>query len=47
MGNERPPRINSRPIQPKQTDPETERVRDSLKNPFASHYGKAKGADQR
>jgi len=43
----RPPRIGSKPVRPKETDPETERVRDSLKNPFAKHYGKHKGADQR
>jgi hypothetical protein len=25
-----------------QTDPKTEQVRDTLKNPFAKHYGKDK-----
>lgn len=44
---ERPPRFGSRPVQPKETDPETERVRLSLKNPFAKHYEKDKGADAR
>jgi hypothetical protein len=38
----RPPRIGSKPVQPKQTDPKTEQVRDTLKNPFAKHYGKDK-----
>jgi hypothetical protein len=43
----RPPRIGSRPAQPKQSDPETEQVRGTLKNPFAKHYGKDRGAEQR
>jgi hypothetical protein len=44
---QRPPRTGSRPVQPKETDPETEQVRDTLKNPFAKHYGRDKGAQQR
>jgi hypothetical protein len=45
---QRPPRIGSKPIQPKkETDPETEQVRNTLKNPFAKHYGRDKGAEQR
>lgn len=44
---ERPPRFGSRPTQPKETDPETEKVRDTLKNPFAKHYGKDGGASAR
>lgn len=47
MGQPRAPRTGSKPVQPKETDPETERVRDSLKNPFAKHYGRHKGADPR
>lgn len=41
---QRPPRIGSKPVQPPkgQADPETEKVRDTLKNPFAQHYGKDK-----
>lgn len=45
---ERPPRFGSRPTPPpKETDPETERVRVILKNPFAKHYEKDKDADAR
>lgn len=43
----RPRPIGSQPAQPKQSDPETEQVRNSLKNPFAKHYGKVQGAEQR
>lgn len=36
--------IGSRPTPPpKDPDPETERVREALRNPFARHYGKDKG----
>lgn len=45
--NARPPRTGSQPVQPRETDPETERVRLSLKNPFAKHYGQDRGADPR
>jgi hypothetical protein len=43
----RPPRTGSQPVQPKQSDKETEQVRNTLKNPFAKHYGRDKGAEQR
>lgn len=47
QSSQRPPRTGGKPVQPTKTDPETERVRNSLKNPFARHYGKHKGADPR
>jgi hypothetical protein len=43
----RPPRIGSKPVQPKESDPETEQVRNTLKNPFAKVYGQNKGTAQR
>jgi len=47
MPEPRAPRTGSRPVQPTESDPETEQVRNTLKNPFAKHYGKDKGAQAR